>query len=161
MDRSPTPNIGPLISRWELDKFKNCWNKSFTASKILTLLYQQFSNLWISQRDMSCPSLGALSNNRWSGGSFRIAITKAVKNMVYAGRRRLEMSGDPADGRHQAALDIFTMAFSNEIPQLNKVIPVLQKILQDQSDSSKKKTRSTALFTWGRRAEPEQWLVLR
>jgi hypothetical protein len=45
------PNIGPLISRWERDKFKNCWNKSFTTSKILTLLYQQFSNLLISHRD--------------------------------------------------------------------------------------------------------------
>ncbi len=43
LDRSL--NIGPLISRWELDKFKNCWNKSFWTSKILTLLYQQFSNL--------------------------------------------------------------------------------------------------------------------
>jgi hypothetical protein len=63
------PNIGPLTSRWELDKFKNCWNKSFRASKILTLLYQQVSNLLISQRDMSGPRLRALSNNRWSGGS--------------------------------------------------------------------------------------------
>ncbi len=62
------PNIGPLISRWELDKFKNCWNKSFINSEILTLLYQQFSNLLISQRDMSGPILGTLSNNRWSGG---------------------------------------------------------------------------------------------
>jgi hypothetical protein len=32
--------------------------------KILTLLYQQFSNLFISQWDMSGPRLGALSNNR-------------------------------------------------------------------------------------------------
>jgi hypothetical protein len=31
-------------------------------------LYQQFSNWLISQRDMSGPRLGALSNNRWSGG---------------------------------------------------------------------------------------------
>ncbi len=60
-------NIGPLISSWELDKFKNCWNKSFRTSKILTLLYQQLSNSLISQRDMSGPRLGALSNNRWSG----------------------------------------------------------------------------------------------
>jgi hypothetical protein len=59
-----SPNIGPLISRWELDKFKNCWNKSFKTSNILTLLYQQFSNLLISQRYMSGPRLGALSNNR-------------------------------------------------------------------------------------------------
>ncbi len=65
LDRSP--NIGPLISRWEI-KFKNCWNKSFRTSKILTLLYQQFSNLLISQWDMSGPRLGALSNNRWSRG---------------------------------------------------------------------------------------------
>jgi hypothetical protein len=64
------PNIGLLISRWELDKFKNCWNKSLRTSKILTLLYQQFSNLLISQRDIKSPRLGALSNNRWSGGSF-------------------------------------------------------------------------------------------
>ncbi len=65
-DRSS--NIGPLISCWELDKFKNCWNKSFRASKILTLLYQHFSNLLISQLDMSGPRLGALSNNMssWS-----------------------------------------------------------------------------------------------
>jgi hypothetical protein len=35
-------NIGPLISCLELDKFKNCWNRSFRTSKILTLLYHQF-----------------------------------------------------------------------------------------------------------------------
>jgi hypothetical protein len=71
LDRSP--NTGPLISHWELDKFKICWNKSFRTSKILTLLYQQFSNLLISQRDMSGPRLGALSNYRWSGGNMLIA----------------------------------------------------------------------------------------
>ncbi len=49
-------------------RFKNCWNKSFRTSKILTFLYQEFSNLLISQRDMSGPRLGALSNNRWLGG---------------------------------------------------------------------------------------------
>ncbi len=62
LDRSP--NIGPLISHWELDEFKNCWNKSFRTSKILTVLHQQFTNLLISQRDMGGPRLGALSNNR-------------------------------------------------------------------------------------------------
>ncbi len=61
------PNIGPLISRWELDKFKHCCNKNFRTSKIRTILYQQFLNLLISQRDMSGPILGALSNNRWLG----------------------------------------------------------------------------------------------
>ncbi len=69
LDRSP--NIGPLISRWELDKCKNCWNRSFSTSNILTLLYQQYLNLLISQRDMSGPRLGALSNNRWSGSTIR------------------------------------------------------------------------------------------
>jgi hypothetical protein len=64
LDRSP--NIGPLIIRWEIEKFKNCWNKSFRTSRILALLYLQFSNMLISQRDMSGPRLGALSNNRWS-----------------------------------------------------------------------------------------------
>jgi hypothetical protein len=68
LDRSPNIGvIGPLISRWELDKFNNCWNKSFRTSKILPLLYQQFSNLLNSKRDMSGPKLGALSNNRWLG----------------------------------------------------------------------------------------------
>jgi hypothetical protein len=62
-------NIGPLISRWELDKLKNWWHKSFRTFKILALLYQQFWNLLISQRDMSGPRLGALSNDTWSGGS--------------------------------------------------------------------------------------------
>jgi hypothetical protein len=60
-------NIGPLISRWKLDKFKNCWSKCFRTSNILTLLYQQFSNVLSSQRDMNGPRLGALSNIRWSG----------------------------------------------------------------------------------------------
>jgi hypothetical protein len=63
------PNIGPIISCWELDKFKTYWNKSFKTSKILALLYQQFLNLFISQWDMSGPRLGALSNNRRSGGN--------------------------------------------------------------------------------------------
>jgi hypothetical protein len=58
-----SPNIGTLISCWELNKFKSCGNKSFRTSKIMTLLYQQFWNLLISQQDMSGPRLGALSNN--------------------------------------------------------------------------------------------------
>ncbi len=68
LDRSP--NIGPLISSWELDKFKNCWNnKRFRTSKILTLLCQRFLNLLISQWDTSGPRLGTLSNNRRSEGT--------------------------------------------------------------------------------------------
>jgi hypothetical protein len=62
LDRSH--NIGPLIPRWELDEFKISCNKIFRTSKILTLLYQQFSNLLISQREMSGPRFVALSNNR-------------------------------------------------------------------------------------------------
>jgi hypothetical protein len=58
------PNLGPLISRSELDTFKNFWNKRFKTSKILIFLYQQFLNSLISQQDMSGPRLGALSSNR-------------------------------------------------------------------------------------------------
>ncbi len=36
LDRSS--NIGPLISRWELGQLKNCWNKRFRTSKMLTIL---------------------------------------------------------------------------------------------------------------------------
>ncbi len=74
------PNIGPLISRWELDKLKNCWNKSFRTSKILIILYQQFSNLFISQRDMSGPRLGALSNKRWSGDTSASRLKDILKS---------------------------------------------------------------------------------
>ncbi len=74
LDRSS--NIGPLLSCWELEKFKNCWNKSFRTSKILTLLYQQFSYFLIFQRDMSGPRLGALSNNRWLGGIYKNKIKR-------------------------------------------------------------------------------------
>jgi hypothetical protein len=65
LDRSP--NIEPLISCLEVDKIKKLLKKSSRAYKILTILYQKFSNLSISQRDMSGPRLGALFNNRRSG----------------------------------------------------------------------------------------------
>ncbi len=81
------PNHGPLISCWELDKLENCWNKSFRSSRILKLLYQQFPNLLISQRDMSGPRLGALANKRWSGGIHWISLKfcsckTAAENLV-------------------------------------------------------------------------------
>jgi hypothetical protein len=76
-----SPNIGPLVSRWELDIFKNYWNKSSRTSKILTLLYQQFLNLLISKRDMSGPRLGALSNNKPSGGSDGYTVRATVQYM--------------------------------------------------------------------------------
>jgi hypothetical protein len=78
------PNIGPLISRWELDKFKNCRNKSYRTSKILTLLCQQFSNLLISQRDMSGPRLETLSNNRWSGGIYKAFSLLLTRNTWFS-----------------------------------------------------------------------------
>jgi hypothetical protein len=80
------PNIGPLISRWELDKFKNCCNKSFRASKILTLSYQQFSYLLVFQRDMSGPRLGALSNDRWSRGVLNSPKFSSVFSSVVYGK---------------------------------------------------------------------------
>ncbi len=63
------PNIGPLISCWEINKFENCWYKSVRSLEVLKLLFQQFLNLSSSQRVMSGPILGALSRNRWSGGT--------------------------------------------------------------------------------------------
>jgi hypothetical protein len=46
--------------------------KAYRTSKILTLLYQQFSNLLISKRDMSGPRLRTQSDNRWSGRSWPV-----------------------------------------------------------------------------------------
>jgi hypothetical protein len=63
------PNLGPLISLWEINKFEDCWYKSVRILEVLKLLFQQSLNLSSSQRDMSCPILGDLSNNRWSGVS--------------------------------------------------------------------------------------------
>jgi hypothetical protein len=56
--------------------------KSFRTSKILTLLYQQFSNLLISQRDMSGPRLGTLSNIRWLRGITKTSDIKIPKREV-------------------------------------------------------------------------------
>ncbi len=64
------PNLGPLISRWEINKFENCWYISVRILEVLKIWFQQFLNLSSSQRDMSGPVLGALSNNRWSWGSY-------------------------------------------------------------------------------------------
>ncbi len=65
LDRSP--NIGPLISCWELGKFKYFWNKSFRTSKILTLLSAIFELVNFPTR-YEWSKIRALSNNRWSGG---------------------------------------------------------------------------------------------
>jgi hypothetical protein len=62
------PNLGPLISRWEINKFENCWYNSVRSLEVLKLLFQQFLNLVSSQWDISGPILGALSTNRWSRG---------------------------------------------------------------------------------------------
>ncbi len=61
------PNLGPLISRWEIKKFEYCWYKSVRILEVLKLLFQQLLNLSSSKRDMSGPILGDLSNNKWSG----------------------------------------------------------------------------------------------
>ncbi len=46
------------------------------------LLYQQFSNLFISQRNMSGSRLGALSNNRWSGVPTDILMSHVLCSRV-------------------------------------------------------------------------------
>ncbi len=58
------PNLGPLISSWEINKFKNCAYKIVRILDVLKLLFQQFLNMSSSQRDMSDPILADLSNNR-------------------------------------------------------------------------------------------------
>jgi hypothetical protein len=80
------PNLGPLISRWEINKFENCWYESVRILEVLKLLFQQFLNLSSSQRDLSGPILGDLSNNRWSGG---ISITLLHLINYLRKRRRL------------------------------------------------------------------------
>ncbi len=44
-------------------------------------MFQQFLNLSSSQQDMSGPTLGALSNNRWSEGTFILTIL-TYKNQI-------------------------------------------------------------------------------
>ncbi len=61
------PNLGPLISRWKINKFENCWYRSVRILEVLKLLFQQPLNLSSSQWDMRGPILGALSKNRWLG----------------------------------------------------------------------------------------------
>ncbi len=39
------PNLGPLISCWEINKLENCWYKSVRILEVLKLLFQQFLNL--------------------------------------------------------------------------------------------------------------------
>ncbi len=59
------PNLGPLISRWEINnKFDNCWYKSVRILEVLKLLCQHFLNWSSFQQDMSGPMLGDLSKNR-------------------------------------------------------------------------------------------------
>jgi hypothetical protein len=69
------PNLGPLISRWKINKFENCWYKIVRILEVLKLLFQQFLNLSSSQRDMGATILGDLSNNRWSGAFLAIHDT--------------------------------------------------------------------------------------
>ncbi len=74
------PNLGPLISRREINKFETCWYKSVRILKVLKLLFQQFLNLSSSQRG---PILGALSSNRWSWGIKRSVVCFDVHRREY------------------------------------------------------------------------------
>ncbi len=76
------PNLGPLISRWEINKFETCSYKSVRILEVLKLLFQQFLNLSSSQRDMSGPILGDLSNNRWSGDILKIETPTGRKGLL-------------------------------------------------------------------------------
>ncbi len=67
------PNLGPLISRWEIYKFESGWYKSARILEALKFFFffQEFLNLPSSKQDMSGPKLGDRSSNRWSGGTYR------------------------------------------------------------------------------------------
>ncbi len=72
------PNLAPLISRWEINKFKNCWYKSVRILEVLKIFFQQFLNLSSFQRGMSGPISGDLSNNRWLG----VRIQSRISNIT-------------------------------------------------------------------------------
>ncbi len=59
------PNLESLISRWEINKSENSSYKSVRIIEVPKLLFEQFLNLSSSQRDMSGPILGDLSNDRF------------------------------------------------------------------------------------------------
>ncbi len=77
------PNLGPHTSRLEINKFENCWYKSVRILEVLKLLYQQFLNLSSSQRDMSGPLLGDLSNIRSSGWGVSSVPTTCCLCLLY------------------------------------------------------------------------------
>ncbi len=77
------PNLDPLMSRWEINKFQNCWYKSVRILEVLKHLFHQSLNLSSSKRDMSGPILGALSNNRWSWGSFWTTLEPLHKQDIW------------------------------------------------------------------------------
>ncbi len=76
------PNLGPLICRWEINKFENCWYKSVKMLEVLKLLFQQFLNFSSPQRDMSGPILGALSNDRWLMGALQAFTSRQSSKVI-------------------------------------------------------------------------------
>ncbi len=46
-------NLGPLVSRCEINKFENCWYKSVRILEVLKLLFQQILNFSTSQQEWS------------------------------------------------------------------------------------------------------------
>jgi hypothetical protein len=85
------PNLIPLMCRWEINKFKHFWQyKSVRILEVLKLLFQQFLDLSSSQRDVSGPILGDLSNSRWSGSSSRYNMFSKQRTPVSRIALRLE-----------------------------------------------------------------------
>ncbi len=91
------PNLGQLISRWEINKFENCWYKSVRILEVRKLLFQKFLNLSSSQRDMSGPILGVLSNDRWSGANLDELLPSMRKTAAFL---RRENQDPPIDTFH-------------------------------------------------------------
>ncbi len=62
------PNLGPLRSRWEINKFENCWHRSVRILEILKLFSSIFEFVKFPTR-YEWSNVWRPSNNRWSGGS--------------------------------------------------------------------------------------------
>jgi hypothetical protein len=144
------PNLGPLISRWEINKLENCWYKSVRILQVLKLLFQQPLNLSSSQRDMSGRIIGALSNNRWSGVPMqeikKIFLKEEKKNRVVTNRckARGKQWGQSSHGRRTSAGDDTPTGMSRR--QRRKRPPV-----QSCESTAYSHTRRSAGSKFGRR----------
>ncbi len=66
------PNLGPLVSRWEINKFKKLPIQKCHDFRRSKAFVPAIFNLSCSQGDVSGPILGDLSSNRWLGRIYQL-----------------------------------------------------------------------------------------